>query len=94
MSARAATTQAMEGTTTKIPTMPMTVQGINCPAPILTDDFSNCRIPGGVDMWASGGFYSPGVCFVGYQAQCTQTKVAKSEYPIQPGETVVRCIPA
>jgi hypothetical protein len=73
--------------------MPMTVQAIPCPAPILQDDFDACRIPGGVELWSNGGFYSPGECFVGYRAMCTQTSAVSNGWPIQKEETVVRCIP-
>ncbi|KAH6609029.1 drug transporter [Trichoderma cornu-damae] len=79
--------------TRQVPYMPMTVQAIPCPAPILQDDFDSCRIPGGVDLWSNGGFYSPGECFVGYRAMCTQTAAVSNGWPIQKGETVVRCIP-
>ncbi|UKZ64891.1 uncharacterized protein TrAtP1_006099 [Trichoderma atroviride] len=40
-----------------------------------------------------GGFYSPGECFSGYRAMCTQTSAVSSGWPIQDGETVVRCVP-
>ncbi|EHK40059.1 hypothetical protein TRIATDRAFT_89220 [Trichoderma atroviride IMI 206040] len=77
----------------RVPYMPMTVHAIPCPPPILPDDFDGCRIPGGVDLWSKGGFYSPGECFSGYRAMCTQTSAVSSGWPIQDGETVVRCVP-
>lgn len=80
--------------TKAIPYMPMTVEAIACPAPVLPDDFDNCLIPGGIDMWSRGGFYSPGQCFVGYRAMCTQTAVASDGWPVREEETAVRCIPS
>ena len=79
--------------TLTVPYMPMTVQALECLPPVLEEDFDHCRIPGGVDLWSSGGFYSPGQCFAGYKAQCTQTRVRDDEWPLHEGETAVRCIP-
>lgn len=76
-----------------IPYMPMTIPIIDCGPPILESDFDHCRIPGGVEFWSSNGFYSPGQCFVGYQAECTQTRVRDDAWPIDEGETAVMCIP-
>ncbi|RFU79292.1 drug transporter [Trichoderma arundinaceum] len=79
--------------TKQVPYMPMTVQAIPCPAPVLQGDFDSCRIPGGIELWSNGGFYSPGECFVGYRAMCTQASAVSNGWPILKGETVVRCIP-
>jgi hypothetical protein len=79
--------------TKRVPYMPMTIEFIPCPAPVLQSDFDSCRIPGGLELWANGGFYSPGECFTGYYARCTQTAPVSSGWPIQREETVVRCIP-
>ncbi|KAL6888077.1 hypothetical protein GGI43DRAFT_431002 [Trichoderma evansii] len=89
----AKTAKTLSSGTLHVPYMPMTVHAIPCPAPILQDDFDGCRIPGGVELWSKGGFYSPGVCFSGYRAMCTQTSAVSNGWPIQEGETVVRCIP-
>lgn len=51
--------------------MSMTTQPLVCPAPVLSADFDNCRVPGGLALWQNGGYYSPGVCFIGYVALCT-----------------------
>lgn len=67
-----------------IPSMPMTKSAMPCSAPVLPTDFERCLIPGGVDFWTQGGFYSPGVCFTGYRPLCTQTAGT---------ETAVRCVP-
>ncbi|KAL7802065.1 hypothetical protein V8C44DRAFT_370755 [Trichoderma aethiopicum] len=79
--------------TKRVPYMPMTIEIIPCSAPILQSDFDNCQIPGGLELWANGGFYSPGECFTGYYARCTQTAPVSNGWPIQREETVVRCIP-
>ncbi|OTA06376.1 hypothetical protein A9Z42_0071150 [Trichoderma parareesei] len=79
--------------TKRVPYMPLTIEFIPCPAPVLQSDFDSCRIPGGLELWANGGFYSPGECFTGYYARCTQTAPVSSGWPIQKEETVVRCIP-
>ncbi|TFB02878.1 hypothetical protein CCMA1212_005250 [Trichoderma ghanense] len=79
--------------TKRVPCMPMTIEAIPCPAPILQSDFDNCRVPGGLELWSNGGFYSPGECFTGYYARCTQTAPVSNGWPIQREETVVRCIP-
>lgn len=71
----------------------MTVQAIPCPPPILQSDFEGCRIPGGIELWSNGGFYSPGECFEGYRAMCTQTSPVSNGWPIRNEETVVRCVP-
>lgn len=89
----AKTAKTLSSGTLRVPYMPMTVHAIPCPPPILQDDFDGCRIPGGVDLWSKGGFYSPGECFSGYRAMCTQTSAATNGWPIQDGETVVRCVP-
>ncbi|EHK19283.1 uncharacterized protein TRIVIDRAFT_69279 [Trichoderma virens Gv29-8] len=73
--------------------MPMTIQAIPCPPPILQSDFDGCRIPGGIELWSNGGFYSPGECFEGYRAMCTQTSPVSNGWPIRNEETVVRCVP-
>ncbi|PHH80615.1 hypothetical protein CDD80_618 [Ophiocordyceps camponoti-rufipedis] len=62
----------------------MTKSAMPCSAPVLPTDFERCLIPGGVDFWTQGGFYSPGVCFTGYRPLCTQTAGT---------ETAVRCVP-
>ena len=74
--------------------MPMTMAGIDCPPPVLENNFDGCRIPGGAQLWEAGGYYSPGLCFIGYVAACTQTRLPSNEWPVQNGETVVRCIPS
>ncbi|KAL7807097.1 hypothetical protein V8C26DRAFT_439708 [Trichoderma gracile] len=79
--------------TKRVPYMPMSIEFIPCPAPVLQSDFDSCRIPGGLELWADGGFYSPGECFTGYYARCTQTAPVSNGWPIQREETVVRCIP-
>lgn len=71
--------------------MPMTTQPLACPAPVLTADFDRCSVPGGLNLWRDGGHYSPGVCFIGYVALCTQT--ATAPWPISKDETAVRCVP-
>ncbi|KAL7944882.1 hypothetical protein V8C42DRAFT_323982 [Trichoderma barbatum] len=73
--------------------MPMTIHAIPCPPPILQSDFDACRVPGGIELWSNGGFYSPGGCFDGYRALCTQTSPASNGWPIRGEETVVRCVP-
>lgn len=87
-------TRTLTSGTRKVQYMVMTSQALLCPPPVLTDDFDYCQIPGGLSLWAQGGFYSPGVCFIGYEAQCTQTDEKRLAWPIRPGETVVRCIPS
>jgi hypothetical protein len=89
----AKTAKTLSSGTLRVPYMPMTVHAIPCPPPILPDDFDGCRIPGGVDLWSKGGFYSPGECFSGYRAMCTQMLAVSNGWPIQDGETVVRCVP-
>ncbi|KAK5992986.1 hypothetical protein PT974_06411 [Cladobotryum mycophilum] len=87
------TASTLSSGTKEVPYMPMTLQAIPCPAPVLEDDFDSCRIPGGLDLWSNGGFYSPGECFVGYRAMCTQTSALSNGWPIRESETAVRCIP-
>ena len=82
----------ISGTLT-VPCVPMTVPILDCPPPILETDFQNCRVPGGLSLWSANGFYSPGICFQGYQAECTQTDVRGDAWPIDEGETAVMCIP-
>lgn len=79
--------------TLTVPYMPMTIKVLDCAPPILKPDFERCRIPGGIDLWTSDGFYSPGQCFIGYRAACTQTAAASHGWPIRSGETVVKCVP-
>lgn len=86
--------QTLTTGTKKVPFMPMTTQAVNCPPPILAAEFADCRVPGGTEFWSSEGFYSPGVCFVGYQAACSLTSLHKNEWPLRPQETAVRCIPS
>lgn len=76
-----------------VPYMRMTDRAIPCQEPIMAADFKECRIPGGVDLWTRRGFYSPGVCFVGYMPHCTQTIELSDAWPLRDGETTVRCIP-
>ncbi|KAM4055991.1 hypothetical protein HRG_002916 [Hirsutella rhossiliensis] len=76
-----------------VPYMRMTDRAVPCQEPIMAADFAECRIPGGVDLWTRNGFYSPGVCFVGYMAHCTQTVGPSDGWPLRDGETAVRCIP-
>ncbi|KAI9896319.1 hypothetical protein N3K66_008491 [Trichothecium roseum] len=77
--------------TTTVPYMALTTRAMACAPPVLTDNFRGCRVPGDVAFWESGGFYSPGNCFRGYRALCTQTTA--EWWPIRDAETVVRCIP-
>lgn len=79
----------VSGTVT-VPYMAWTHTELICEPPIQTRHFSECGIPGGSIFWRSGGFYSPGACFEGYRAECTQTS---ARWPIRHGETAVRCIP-
>ncbi|PHH93243.1 hypothetical protein CDD83_9513 [Cordyceps sp. RAO-2017] len=76
-----------------IPYLPMTDSAIPCPGPVLIADFQHCRVPGGVELWERGGFYSPGVCFAGYKPSCTQTAEPSDGWPLRAGETAVRCVP-
>lgn len=73
--------------------MVMTTQPVACPAPVLTADFDRCSVPGGVELWKNWGYYSPGVCFIGYVALCTQTSAPLGGFPIAKDETAVRCVP-
>ncbi|KJZ75394.1 hypothetical protein HIM_05320 [Hirsutella minnesotensis 3608] len=77
-----------------IPYMRMTETAIPCAVPILAKDFAYCQVPGGVELWNQNGFYSPGVCFTGYKARCTQTAPPGREWPLREQETAVRCVPA
>lgn len=79
--------------TLTVPCVPMTMPILDCPPPVLEADFQNCRVPGGLSFWSANGFYSPGICFQGYQAECTQTDVRGDAWPIDDGETAVMCIP-
>ncbi|RDA91879.1 hypothetical protein CP533_0387 [Ophiocordyceps camponoti-saundersi (nom. inval.)] len=76
-----------------IPSMPMTESAMACAAPVLPADFERCRVPGGIDLWSRGGFYSPGVCFISYRALCTQSTASSDGWPHHAEETVVRCVP-
>ncbi|KAL6801254.1 hypothetical protein GGI42DRAFT_343301 [Trichoderma sp. SZMC 28013] len=89
----AARTSTLSSGTRRVLYMPMTVQAIPCPPPILQSDFDGCRIPGGLELWSNGGFYSPGECFEGYRAECTQTSPVSNGWSIRNEETVVRCVP-
>lgn len=89
-----APTETLKSGTRTVPYIAMTSQPILCPAPVLAGDFESCQIPGGVSLWSTGGFYSPGVCFLGYEALCTQTDPKQLAWSIRPGETVVRCVPS
>lgn len=73
--------------------MTMTTQPLTCTAPVLTADFENCHVPGGLDLWQNWGYYSPGVCFIGYVALCTQTSAPSNGWPVADDETAVRCVP-
>lgn len=73
--------------------MPMTTQPLVCPPPVLTADFDRCSVPGGIELWKNGGYFSPGVCFIGYVALCTQSGSGPGESPIAKDETAVRCVP-
>ncbi|KAJ3474071.1 hypothetical protein NLG97_g10007 [Lecanicillium saksenae] len=74
-------------------TVPMTTQPLVCPAPVLTADFDSCSVPGGIELWQDWGYYSPGICFIGYVALCTQTTAPSGGRPISIDETAVRCVP-
>ena len=74
--------------------MLMTSQPLLCSPPLLPEDLDSCGVPGGNALWSEGGFYSPGQCFIGYNAMCTQTSADNGGWPIRPEETVVRCIPS
>ncbi|KAK3182523.1 hypothetical protein K4F52_006163 [Lecanicillium sp. MT-2017a] len=74
--------------------MPMTSQPLLCAPPVLPEDLDTCGVPGGGDLWSGGGFYSPGQCFIGYVAMCTQTTAAGGGWPVRSEETAVRCIPS
>ena len=87
-----ATDVVTSGTATA-PYMPLTVQALDCPGPILHEDFDRCRIPGGPEFWENGGFYSPGMCFEGYTAGCTEAKTFNNGFPVRRGETAVKCVP-
>ncbi|KAL6794242.1 hypothetical protein J3E68DRAFT_437410 [Trichoderma sp. SZMC 28012] len=89
----AARTSTLSSGTRRVLYMPMTIQAIPCPPPILQSDFDGCRIPGGLELWSNGGFYSPGECFEGYRAMCTLTSPVSNGWPIRHEETVVRCVP-
>ncbi|VUC20072.1 unnamed protein product [Clonostachys rosea] len=86
-----ATVETFTSGSLTIPHMVMTTKDIQCPPPILLKNFGDCHIPGGTDLWASDGFYSPGQCFSGYAGMCTQTAPLWS---LAEGETAVRCIPS
>ncbi|CAI6096203.1 unnamed protein product [Clonostachys chloroleuca] len=86
-----ATVETFTSGSLTIPHMTMTAMDIPCPAPVLLKNFDDCHIPGGTDLWASDGFYSPGRCFSGYVGMCTQTAPLWS---LVVGETAVRCIPS
>lgn len=73
--------------------MTMTTQPLACTAPVLTADFENCHVLGGLDLWQDWGYYSPGVCFIGYVSLCTQTSAPSNGWPIAEDETAVRCVP-
>lgn len=80
--------------TESVPFVAVTTEAIECADPILYEDFADCNIPGGQELWRQGGFYSPGVCFVGYTAGCTETKTGYREgFPVRRGETAVKCVP-
>ena len=85
--------QTLSSGTKQIPYLAMTDPGVACAAPVYASDFDRCRVPGGIDLWTRQGFYSPGVCFAGYSAACTQTRPPSDEWPLRVGETAVRCIP-
>lgn len=80
--------------TVTVPYMVMTVPFVECAAPILEAEFEHCEVPGGVALWKSNGFYSPGLCFEGYQPECTQTSMRDDAWPLDQNETAVRCVPA
>ncbi|CAH0053565.1 unnamed protein product [Clonostachys solani] len=86
-----ATVETFTSGSLTIPHMTMTAKDIPCPPPVLLKNFDDCHIPGGTDLWASDGFYSPGRCFSGYAGMCTQTAPLWS---LVEGETAVRCIPS
>ncbi len=85
--------QTLSSGTKQIPYMTMTDAAMACAAPIRATDFDKCRVPGGVDLWERQGFYSPGVCFAGYDPLCSQTRPPSEEWPLRVGETAVRCVP-
>ena len=75
------------------PYLALTTEAVECSEPILYEDFIDCGIPGGPELWREGGFYSPGMCFIGYTAACTETKGFSGGFPIWKGETAVKCVP-
>ncbi|UNI24828.1 hypothetical protein JDV02_010544 [Purpureocillium takamizusanense] len=85
--------QTLSSGTKQVPYMAMTDAAMACAAPIVASDFDKCRMPGGVDLWERQGFYSPGVCFAGYNPLCPQTRPPQEEWPLRVGETAVRCVP-
>lgn len=90
---RTDTPRTLTSGTLTVPYMPLTRKSIDCFAPILPNDFDHCGLPGGEALWTGGGFYSPGVCFEGYHALCTQTTAASDGWPVRAEETAVRCVP-
>jgi hypothetical protein len=76
-----------------VPYLALTTEAVECPDPILYEDFIDCGVPGGPELWRQGGFYSPGMCFIGYTAACTETKGFSGGFSIRKGETAVKCVP-
>jgi hypothetical protein len=66
-----------------------------CGLVIQTQDISNtCGPPEMESVWKNGGYYSPGVCPLGYVTDCTRTATDRFHpLPIDKGETVASCIP-
>lgn len=79
--------------TVHVPFLAVTSKAIACAAPILPEDFDQCHVPGGRGLWASRGFYSPGMCFEGYSAGCTGNHHWNSGFMIRKDETAVKCVP-
>jgi hypothetical protein len=59
-----------------------TVVGItSCPPPYIRE------------VYESHGYYSPGVCFAGYEIGCIATVANVNYETVEPGETVAFCVP-
>jgi hypothetical protein len=54
---------------------------------------ASCSPPYFQEVYASHGYYSPGVCYAGYEIGCIATVANVNYETVKQGETVAFCVP-
>lgn len=54
---------------------------------------ATCSPPYFQEVYENHGYYSPGVCYAGYEIGCIATVGSVNYEPVKPSETVAFCVP-